>query len=138
MIKSIRYSRRRKSGGSELNITPLIDMVFILLIFFLVTTSFVKESGVTVERPQAKTATTKERASLMVGVDREGVVHIQGRTVDVRMIRTHIERFLAETPEGGVVIVADKSSATGTVIQVLDEIRLAGVKDVSLAAQVPE
>ncbi len=118
--------------------TPLIDMVFILLIFFLVTTSFVKESGVVVERPQAKTATTKEKASLMVGVDREGVVHIQGRTVDVRMIRTHIERFLAETPEGGVVIVADKSSSTGVVIQVLDEIRLAGVRDVSIAAQVPK
>ncbi len=112
-------------------------MVFILLIFFLVTTSFVKESGVVVERPQARTATTKEKASLMVGVDREGVVHIQGRPVDVRMIRTHIERFLAETPEGGVVIVADKASHTGVVIQVLDEIRLAGVKDVSLAAQVP-
>lgn len=118
--------------------TPLIDMVFILLIFFLVTTSFVKESGVTIERPQAKTATTEEKASLMVGVNREGIIYIQGRPVDVRMIRTHIERFLAETPEGGVVIVADKASHTGVVIQVLDEVRLAGVKDVSLAAQVPE
>ncbi|MBW1712216.1 MAG: biopolymer transporter ExbD [Deltaproteobacteria bacterium] len=133
----MRRSRRRRTRAQDLNITPLIDMVFILLIFFIVTTSFVKEAGVEVDRPVAQTAVKKDKASLMIGVDQEGVIYIQGRSVDLRSVRTHIERFLAETPEGSVVIVADKNSQTGLVIQVLDQTRLAGVKDVSLAARKP-
>jgi len=136
-VLSMRRSRRRRTRAQDLNITPLIDMVFILLIFFIVTTSFVKEAGVEVDRPVAQTAVKKDKASLMIGVDQEGVIYIQGRSVDLRSVRTHIERFLAETPEGSVVIVADKNSQTGLVIQVLDQTRLAGVKDVSLAARKP-
>ncbi len=136
-MQSIRYSRHRRTRAPELNMTPLIDMVFILLIFFLATTSFVREAGVTVERPVAKTAETKEKTNLMIGVDQEGVIYIKGRSVDIRSLKTHIERFLAETPEGAAMIVADKASQTGVVIQVLDECRLAGVKDVSLAARKP-
>jgi len=137
-VGSIRYSRRRRTRAQELNITPLIDMVFILLIFFLVTTSFVRESGVTVERPVAKTAVQKDKASLMIGVDKEGLIHLQGKPIDIRSVRTHVARYLAETPEGSVVIVADKASRTGTVIRVLDEGRLAGAKDISIAAKKPE
>jgi len=136
-MQSIRYSRFRRTRSKELNITPLIDMVFILLIFFLVTTSFVKEAGVTVERPVAKTAQTKEKTALMIGLDENGVIYIGGKSVDIRSIRTHLERFLAETPEGSVVIVADKASQTGEAIRILDECRLAGVKDISLAAKRP-
>ena len=134
-MQSIRYSRNRRTRPTDLNITPLIDMVFILLIFFIVTTSFVKESGVSVERPVAKTAVTQEKTSLMIGLDKEGTIFIQGRSVDIRSVRTQIERFLAETPEGSVVVVADKASQTGIVIQILDECRLAGVKNISVAAK---
>ena len=137
-MESIRYSRRRRTSVRDLNITPLIDMVFILLIFFVVTTSFVKEAGVAVERPVAQTAEIKDKASLMIGVDAEGVIYIQGQSVDIRSIRARVEQYLAETPEGSVVIVADKTSQTGVVIRLLDACRLAGAKDLSIAAKKPD
>lgn len=134
-MKSLRYSRRRRRSGVELNMAPLIDMIFILLIFFLVTTNFVRESGVDVKRPTAQTAVSKSKAGMVIGVTSEGLIYIGGRTVDVRLVRARVERFLAETPGGGVVIAADRESRTGTVIQVLDACRLAGAKNVSVAAR---
>ncbi len=132
---NVRYSRHRRTKAVDINMAPLIDMVFILLIFFLVTTSFVRESGVDVQRPKAKSAVTKEKINLIIGVTRDGIIYIENHPVDIRSIRARMERFLAETPEGSVIIVADKDSKTGTVIQVLDECRLAGVKNVSVAAR---
>lgn len=137
-MRGLRQTRRRRSRVQELNITPLIDMVFILLIFFLVTTSFVKESGVDVERPMARTAEVKDQNSLLIGVDRQGIIHIGGNTVDIRSIKVHVKRYLAANPQGAVVIVADKASHTGTVIQVLDECRETGAGNLSLAARKPE
>ena len=137
-MESVRYSRRRRTSVRDLNMTPLIDMVFLLLIFFVVTTSFVKEAGVTVERPVAQTAETTEKASLMIGLDAEGVIYIEGQSVDIRSVRARVERYLAETPEGSVVIVADKASQTGAVISLLDACRLAGAKDLSIAAKRPD
>ncbi len=119
----------------EMNMAPLIDMIFILLIFFLVTTSFVKESGVEVERPIASTASVKEKTSLLIGVTKEGLIYIEGKPIDIRSVRGYMTRFLARTPEGSVVIVADKDSRTGTVIRVLDECKMAGVKNISVAAR---
>lgn len=128
--------RRSLRGGDKVNIDmgPLIDMVFLLLIFFVVTTSFVKESGVDVQRSTAATAEVKERGNIMVGLTVEGEVWFDGERVDVRSVRAHVERALAEDPESGVVIVADKKSETGLVVQIMDQCRLAGAKDVSLAA----
>ncbi|MBG0776342.1 MAG: biopolymer transporter ExbD [Desulfovibrionaceae bacterium] len=136
-MNSIRYSRARRSGGSDINMAPLIDMIFILLIFFLVTTSFTKESGVDVERPVAASAQTKEQTNMVIGIDKDGLVHIENRVVDVRAVRAVMERFLAEIPEGSVVIAADRASITGVVISVLDACRMAGVKHVSVAARRP-
>lgn len=133
-MNSIRTNRRLRSRTAEINMAPLIDMVFILLIFFLVTTSFVKESGVDVQRPKAQSAVTKEKSNLIVGVTQEGIIYIEGQTIDVRSVRARMERFLAEIPEGSVVIVADKASQTGTVVQIMDACRLAGVQNISLAA----
>ena len=134
---SIRTSRLRRGRGSDINMAPLIDMIFILLIFFLVTTSFVKESGVDVERPVAATAQAKEQTNVVVGIDKEGTIHVENRVIDVRSVRGYMERFLAETPEGSVVIAADKASTTGVVIAVLDACRLAGVRNISVAARRP-
>jgi len=116
---------------------PLIDMIFILLIFFLVTTSFVKESGVVVKRPFAETAVSKQKTNLLVAVTVEGQVIVERHPIDIRSVRSYMERFLAETPQGAVVITADKDSYTGIVVQVLDACRLAGVKNVSVAARKP-
>ena len=127
--------RRRRSRSTELNLAPLIDMIFILLIFFLVTTSFVRETGIDIHRPEAQTASTKENINLIIGVAADGALHLEGKAIDIESVRTRMERFVAETPRGSVVIVADRQSSTGTVVQVLDVCRLAGAKDISLAAE---
>ncbi len=126
-----------RGGGSEVNINmgPLVDMVFLLLIFFVVTTSFVKETGIDVQRSTAATAEMKERGNIMLGVSADGQVYMEGKRIDVRSVRALIERALAEDPDSGVVIVADKDSKTGTVVQAMDQCRLAGAKNVSLAAK---
>lgn len=115
--------------------TPLIDMVFILLIFFIVTTSFVREAGIDVQRPSAQSAETKEKANVILGLTAAGQVFVEGRTLDIRSVRAYMERFLAEVPDGAVVVVADKGSMTGAVVQVLDQCRLAGVQNISIAAR---
>ena len=114
--------------------SPLIDMVFLLLIFFVVTTSFVKETGIDVERPTAATAERKEKANVLIGVTREGRVYLDRKPIDVRSARAHMSRGLSEIAESSLVVVADRGSQTGVVIQVMDQVRLGGVKNVSLAA----
>ncbi|MDY6943682.1 MAG: biopolymer transporter ExbD [Pseudomonadota bacterium] len=117
--------------------TPLIDMVFILLIFFAVTSSFTKEAGVEVQRPSAHTAVVQEQASILVGITSDGEIWIDKQVVDVRQVRRHVERLHAEHPEGSVVILADENARTGVVIEVLDQARLAGVENVAVAAAQP-
>ncbi len=131
---NVRQSLRRSGRGVEINMSPLIDMVFLLLIFFVVTTSFVKETGIDVERPTAATAEMKEKANVLIGVTQEGRVFLDRKAIDVRSVRAHMSRVLSENPESSVVVVADRGSQTGVVIQVMDQCRLAGVKNVSLAA----
>ena len=133
--------RGRKFGGnhtgseeSEINMAPLIDMVFILLIFFLVTTSFLKETGVDISRPTASTAAAKTKTTILIGVTRENTIHIDRRQVDIRAVRANVERALAENPDGNVVIVADQDSRTGLVINVMDACKLAGAQNVAIAA----
>jgi biopolymer transport protein ExbD len=137
-MQTISSARRSTRSGVELNIAPLIDMVFILLIFFLVTTSFVKETGVEVNRPTAATAVSQSKATILIGIDAADRIFFDNREVDVRAVRANVERALAENTEGAVVVVADRSSTTGTTIEVMDGARLAGATNVSLAARLPE
>ena len=118
----------------DLNITPMLDIVFIILIFFVVSTSFVKESGVDVNRPSASTAERKERGNIMIGITEDNTVWIDKRQVDIRAVRANIERLHAENPEGAVVIQADRDARTGVLVQIIDQSRLAGVSNVSIAA----
>jgi biopolymer transport protein ExbD len=110
-------------------------MVYILLIFFIVTTSFVKETGVDVSRPSAKTAVKKEKANILIAIKPNGEVWIDKRQVDRRAVRANVERLHAENPEGSVIILADKEAKTGLLIEVMDQARLAGVASVSIAAE---
>ncbi len=119
-------------------LTPIIDMSFIMLIFFIVTASFIKESGIDVNKPGAVTAERKERASILVAIDPEGTVWIDKRAVDIRAVRANIERLHAENPQGSVVIQADKDSKNGILVHVMDAARQAGVDNVSLAAEPTE
>jgi biopolymer transport protein ExbD len=132
---NVRATLRGGAERTDINMGPLIDMVFLLLIFFVVTTSFVKEAGVEVTRAVAETAEVQAQAKVMVGVTRAGEVFYESRKVDVRSVRGLVERALAEDPEAGIVVVADRASETGVVIQVMDQCRLAGAKNVSLAAE---
>lgn len=131
---NVRNSLRMRNKEVGINMSPLIDLVFLLLIFFMVTTSFVRETGIDVQRPSASSATLTENGNILVAVSPEGAIHFDGRQIDIRSLRSHITRALSENPEGSVVIVADKVSYTGKVIQVMDQCRLAGAKRVSIAA----
>ena len=119
---------------NEINLTPMLDVVFIMLIFFIVTASFVKESGIDVNRPDAETAQKKERASILVAIDERNQIWIDKRQVDPRAVRANIERLHAENPQGSVVIQADKNSKNERLVQVMDAARQAGVYNVSIAA----
>jgi len=124
----------RKPEESDINITPMLDVVFIMLIFFIVTTSFVKESGLDIYRPSAKTSEKKNRASIMIAISASGEIWMDRRRVDIRFVRANVERLRAENPEGSVMIQADKGSVTDLLVQVMDQVRLAGVKKISVAA----
>ncbi len=132
---NIRSTLRGGGDNVDVNMSPLIDMVFLLLIFFVVTTSFVKESGIEVSSSTASTAEVKEKGTLMIGITDTGDVYMEGKKVDYRSVRGLVERALAENPEAGVIVVADKGSQTGDVVKVMDQCRLANAKSVSLAAK---
>ncbi|NQY88781.1 MAG: biopolymer transporter ExbD [Colwellia sp.] len=119
----------------EIDMTPMLDVVFILLIFFIVTASFVKEAGIDVNRPEAATAVKKERANILVAISDKGDIWINKRKVDIRSVQANIERLKAENPQGTVVIQADKKSTTEILIKVMDSARAAGVFDISIAAK---
>jgi len=119
---------------NDVDITPMLDIVFIMLIFFIVTTSFVKESGVTVNRPTASTAESKEGSSILVAIRANGEIWIDKRAIDMRAVRANVERLKAESHEGAVVIQADEYAPTGLLVKVMDQIRLAGVDNISVAA----
>ena len=132
--------RRMLSSGEDeqeasVDITPMLDVVFIMLIFFIVTATFVKESGIDVNRPQAATAVVKEKANILVAIDAHNNVWINRRQVDIRAVRANIERLHAENPKGTVVIQADRDSTNEVLVQVMDASRLAGVYEIALAAE---
>ena len=132
-----RNATRNSAGddGGEIDLTPMLDVVFIMLIFFIVTASFIKEAGIEVNRPEASTATKKENVNILIAVSATNEIWIDQRRIDERAVRSVIERMHAENPKGAVVIQADNESSTETVVGVIDSARSAGVYDVSLATE---
>ncbi len=128
------YQQQQQEEESEINITPMLDVVFIMLIFFIVTATFIKEAGIDVNRPDAPTAVKQEKANILIAIGPNNDIWIDRRQVDIRSVRPNIERLHAENPQGSVVIQADKESKTDTLIQVMDASRQAGVYNVSIAA----
>lgn len=129
--------RRRVDLDEEeagIDITPMLDIVFIMLIFFIVTTSFVKETGIEVNRPDAQTAVRNERGNILIAITESGDIWMDKRKIDVRAVRANVERMRAERPEGDVIVQADKFSRAGVMVTVMDQVRLAGVENVSIAA----
>jgi|TARA_R110001583_G_scaffold66497_2_gene191055 biopolymer transport protein ExbD len=110
----------------------MLDVVFIMLIFFIVTTSFVKESGVEIERPESSAATPRPDAQVLVAISPEGAVWVDGSPVDAHRIGQQVADMLSD--DGSVVIQADRESTTGLLIEVMDRLREAGVDQVAVAA----
>ena len=119
---------------AAIDMTPMLDVVFIMLIFFIVTASFVKEAGIDVNRPDAATAVKKDRANILIAISDKGEIWINKRRIDERAVQANIERLRAENPQGSVVIQADKKAFTETLVTVMDSARQAGVFNVSIAA----
>ena len=118
---------------SQVDLTPMLDVVFIMLIFFIVTSTFVKESGVDVTRPSAETAAPTDASSIQIGITGNNQIYFDKRLVDKRAVRANIEKGLAESPGAAVIIIADALSNTETLIEVMDQSRLAGAENISVA-----
>lgn len=129
--------RRHHSTADEeagIDLTPMLDIVFIMLIFFIVTSSFIKESGISVERPSAATAAEQPKGNILIAVSADGEIWIDRKQVDIRAVRAAVERMRVDQPDSTVVVQADKDARSGLVIRVMDQAKLAGVEAVALAA----
>jgi biopolymer transport protein ExbD len=124
----------KKRGGFELNVVPLIDVVFVLLIFTILTSSLTKETGVTVDKPQAQSAGELNRQSILLAITRDGTIHVNERQVDLESLQDVLRRMLVENALGEVVLIADRESNTGLLVSVMDVCNLAGAKKISVAA----
>lgn len=129
-------SKRHDSDESEetgIDLAPMLDFVMNLLIFFIITTSFVKEAGIVVNKQEALTAESKESGNILIAIRPNGDIWMDKRRVDIREVRPSIERLHVERPEDTVVIIADKESSMGTLTEVMDQVKLGGVSEVSIA-----
>ncbi|MDH3418277.1 MAG: biopolymer transporter ExbD [Gammaproteobacteria bacterium] len=131
----MRRRQRRGDDEAQINITPMLDIVFIMLIFFIVTTSFVKEFGVDVNRPSSAPIEEQRQSEVIaVRIDQNDQIFIEERLIDVRAVRANIESGLAVQPEATVVVIADRLADAGLLVRVVDQARVAGAMQVSLAA----
>lgn len=126
--------RKRQKKDVEIAIVNLVDVIFILLIFFIMTTTFSKETGLDITKPAAGSAGQLEKENIMVGISKEGTLHLDERQVDLTMLQAILRRELAEDADRAVVIVSDRDADMGVVVDVMDECNTAGVRKVSVAA----
>ena len=129
-----RKKLKRPEEDAQIDMTPMLDIVFIMLIFFIVTASFVKESGITVEKPFADTAIKRDKANIFIGIDNRGDIYMLKNKVDKDAVKAGLEDMLLENPESTVVIQADARADSGVLLNVLDAAKAAGVKNLSVAA----
>ena len=117
------------------SLTPMLDVVFILLIFFIVTATFIKQAGIEVLRPDALTAEQKPTVAILVAVGPTGEIWIDKKRVDPTSVRAHIERLHAENPKGGMVVQADRKSTNEKLMAVLNAARAAGMREVAISTE---
>ncbi len=127
--------RTAKNEEAQIDLTSMLDIVFIMLIFFIVTSSFVRESGVEVNRPQASNVVSQKEAGIFVAITASNDIFIDKRMVDVERVQATLEHLLLEQPEASLVIQADEHAYNGTVVKVMDAAKSAGVKGIALAAE---
>jgi biopolymer transport protein ExbD len=125
-------------GHTGIDLAPMLDFVLNLLIFFIITTSFIKATGAPITKPDAVTAEFKRNGNILIAIRPNGDIWLDRKQIELRDVRPTIERFHNERPEDTVVIIADKDSQTGMLTQVMDQVRSAGIETVSIAANTPE
>ena len=123
----------RSDEDSDINLTPMLDVVFIMLIFFIVTATFIKQAGIEVIRPEALTAEQKPTVSVLIAIGENGDIWIDKQKVDPTAVRAHIERLHAENPKGGLVVQADRGAKSEKLMAVLAAARAAGLTEVAIA-----
>jgi len=133
-MKNLNFMLKKQRRTASIDIAPLMDMVFILLIFFIVTSTFTRETGVEVSKPQAQSASQLEKENILIAITREGTIHINERQVDMAGLRDVLADILVKNSDREVVLISDKATMTGTLVQVIDVCNIAGVKKVSVAA----
>ena len=122
------------SEAHGIDLAPMLDFTTNLLIFFIITTSFIKEAGITVFKPEALTAENRDTGNLLIAIRENGDIWMDRRRIELRDVRPQMERLHIERPDDTVVIIADKESDAGVVAKVMDEVRLAGITTMSIAA----
>ena len=125
---------KKENKPVEINVTNMIDIILILLIFFVMSSTFNRETGVEVTKPQAQSAAALEKENILIAITREGTIHINERQVDAIGMKDILSQMIARAPDKEAVIIADRSASTGTLVQVMDACNMAGVKKVSIAA----
>jgi biopolymer transport protein ExbD len=128
----VRHQRQEEHVGIDL--APMLDFVLNLLIFFIITTSFVKEAGITVDRPEALTAEHRESGNILIAIRENGEIWMDRRQVDLREVRPIIERLHVERPDDTVVVIGDKAAPAGILARVMDEVKLGGIEEVTIGA----
>lgn len=133
----MRLGRRvHKQDEAQVDLTPMLDIVFIMLIFFIVTSSFVRESGIEVDRPSATNIVSQDKAGIHVAVTANNDIYIDKRMVDAERVQAALEVLLVEKPNSGLVIQADERAHSGIVVKVMDAAKSAGIENIALAAEV--
>lgn len=120
---------------ADIDMTPMLDIVFIMLIFFIVSTSFIREAGVEIERPVSATSEVKESQGVMLAITAEDEIWLDRQPVDLRMIRPTLERLKVEQPDLGVMIQADTNARTGLLVKVMDQVKQSGIEQVAVATR---
>jgi len=136
-MKRIKSIIDDEEAESAIDVTPMLDVVFIMLIFFIVTATFVKEAGIDVNRSAAETAVAQTKAHILVAIDSKNSIWIDKREIDLRAVKPNIRRLISLNPQGTVIVQPDKASYTDTLISVMDEIRAAGVTNIAISAEKP-
>jgi len=133
-VKRVEYTQQSSRRGVDINMSPLIDVVFLLLIFFVVTTVFVEETGVDIQKPKAASAAELERNSILIALTDDGQIMYGGRQVSLNGIRGIVSQQLRDK-QVPVILIGDEKAQMGKLVDLIDECKLAGAKQVSIAAK---
>ncbi len=128
-----RFLHKGEEENNEINLTPMLDVIFIMLIFFIVTTSFVKESGVKIDKPSAKTTKSKLNTNIIIAIKADNEIWIDKKPTDLHFLGASIEQLKSQSIKNSVVIEADKQTQTGFLVKVMDKVRLSGISNISVA-----